>query len=85
MTIEERAKAIINKKYGGWDFDLKRWATECCVETATEQDIIARQEECDRCIRAIERWRCKQCRYCPYYDKTTCPQLKDIRKALEGG
>lgn len=86
-TIEERVKNLIKNIIKDCiDFEngvvnisiLDKYVTNAL----TEQDRIARAEERERCFVAIKKWRCRQCRFCPYYDKTTCPQLKDIRKAL---
>lgn len=58
------------------------------VAGATEQDLIARQEERERCIKAAQDAVCKVCAAC--YNITNCKKngcgyFNNIRKAIEEG
>ena len=93
-TIKEIAKKTIHRKYSGWDSELEKWAIECCVEAATEQDRIARQE----CIKAaiclikevLQDYAFDWCRTVAERNNKIDELIDEsfvehIRKAMEGG
>lgn len=91
-SIEERATQHFRRIYQGEQDNIYL----SLVEIATEQDRISRQEERERCIKAVQECYCKsrcsfykngECELAENFDKVgvTCIFHKRVRKAIEKG
>lgn len=94
MTIEERATQLAyHEVWENCDTELHTYIDESekkmYIDILTEQDLISRQEERERCIRIAQEWNCKvACNNginCSDKYKDRCVILEGIRKSMEGG
>lgn len=85
MTIEERIQARFHMK--GKPHGEHRYyeVYKECVDVATEQDLISRKEERERCLNTALKACCKSCLYACMKDSFRCSTYNNILKALEGG
>lgn len=79
-TIEERAKAVANKHtYTNTDTEYDDDVLDACIEIATEQDQIARQEE-------REKAELNFCIFCSSYDncdaRYSCETFNKFHNAM---